>query len=236
MALKTKPEATQTSSVSVNGNGHRAVVPPAGPRLRKRERAQRGLIAAGVVLVLACSLGAGLLYVHEGGKVSVIKVAKAVPAGQTIVAGDLTTAQMSSDDIPAYAGNHMNEVVGKTAAVGLVPGEVLNNAMVTTRPATPSGYVVAGVSLKPGALPAGGVSAGAQVMVIVLQSQSSGSSASGAGSGATILEDSVRVSASAASPDGTSTIVSLLIPKTDAAQLAQANNAGLVALAQVPTS
>ena len=235
MAVKTKPEATtQSSSLSVNGNGHRAVTPPAGPKLRKRERAQRGLIAAGVVLVLACGLGAGLLFEHQGGKVSVIKVAKAVPVGHTIAASDLTTAQMASDDIPAYAGNHMSEVVGKTAAVGLVPGEILNKAMVTSRAATPSGYVVAGVSLKPGALPAGGVSAGDQVMVILLPSQTAGSSSPG--SGATVLENSVRVSASAASSDGTSTVVSLLIPKTDAPQLAQANSAGLVALSEVPSS
>ena len=235
MAVKTKPETTP-QSLSVNGNGYRAVTPPAGPRLRKRERAQRGLIAAGVVLVLACGLGAGLLFEHQGGKVSVIKVAKAVPAGHTIEASDLTTAQMASNDIPAYAGNHMGEVVGKTAAVGLVPGEILNKAMVTTGAATPSGYVVAGVSLKPGQLPAGGVSAGDQVMVILLPAQSSGSSSSVSGSGATVLENSVRVSASVASSDGTSTVVSLLIPRSDAPQLAQANNAGLVALTQVPSS
>ena len=235
MAVRTKPETTpQSSTLSVNGNGHRAVTPPAGPKLRRRERAQRGLITAGVVLVLACGLGAGLLFEHQGGKVSVIKVAKAVPAGHTIEAADLTTAQMASDDIPAYAGNHMGEVVGKTAAVGLVPGEILNKAMVTSRAATPSGYVVAGVLLKPGALPAGGVSAGDQVMVILLPSQTAGSSSSG--SGATVLENSVRVSASAASSDGTSTVVSLLIPKADAPQLAQANSAGLVALSEVPSS
>ena len=234
MAVRTKPETT-TGSALVNGNGHRAVVPPPGPRLRKRERAQRGLIAAGVVLVLACGLGAGLLFEHQGGKVSVIKMAKGVPAGHQIEASDLTTAQIATDDIPAFAGNHMNEVIGKTAAVGLVPGEILNRAMVTSRPATPSGYVVAGVSLKPGQLPAGGVSAGDQVMVIVLASQSAGGS-SGTGSGAIVLENSVQVSASAESSDGTSTVVSLLIPKSDAAQLAQANNAGLVALTQVPSS
>jgi hypothetical protein len=143
---------------------------------------------------------------------------------------------MASDDIPAYAGNHMSEVVGKTAVVGLVPGEILNKAMVATRPATPAGYVVAGVSLKPGQLPAGGVSAGDQVMVILLPSQSADGASSGSGSAATVLENSVQVSASAASPDGTSTVVSLLIPKADAPQLALANNAGLVALTQVPAS
>ncbi|MBN9620886.1 MAG: hypothetical protein J0H43_14330 [Actinobacteria bacterium] len=235
MAVKTKPDMTPAQvAPPVNGAaGHRAVMPPAGPQLRRRERPRRGLIATGVVVVLVAVLGAALVYQHQGGKVSVIKVAKAVPAGHKIEPGDLTTAQMASDDIPAFAGNHMDEVYGKVAAVGLVPGEVLNAAMVTSKPATPAGYVVAGVALKAGQLPAGGVSAGDQVMVILLPAQSS--TASSAGS-ATVLESSVQVTDSATTADGTGSIVSLLIPKADAAQLAQANNAGLVSLSQVPAS
>jgi hypothetical protein len=235
MAVKTKPGTTQTPlTAPVNGApGPRAVVPPSGPQLRKRERPRRGLIATGVVLVLVAALGAALVYQHQGGEVSVIKVAKAVPAGHKIEASDLTTAQMASDDIPAFAGSHMNEVVGKVAVVGLVPGEVLSTAMVTTKPATPAGYVVAGVSLKAGQLPAGGVSAGDRVMVILLPAQSTVASSAGS---ATVLENSATVTDSAATPDGTGTVVSLLIPKQDAAQLAQANNAGLVSLSQVPAS
>ena len=233
VAVKTKPDTTPTTVMSANGAGHRAVVPPAGPQMRKRERPRRGLIATGVVVVLVCVLGAALVYQREGGKVSVIKVAKAVPVGHKIEPDDLTTAQMSSDNIPAFAGNHMGEVVGKVAVVGLVPGEILNAAMVTDKPATPPGYVVAGVSLKAGQLPAGGVSAGDQVMVILLPAQSAGASSGGT---ATVLENSARVTDSTATPDGTGSVVSLLIPKTDAAQLAQANNAGLVSLSQVPAS
>lgn len=233
MAVKTKPETPAVSVMSPNGAGHRAVVPPPGPQVRKRERPRRGFIATGVVVLLVCVLGAVLVYQREGGKVSVIKVAKAVPVGHKIEPGDLTTAQMASKDIPAYGASHMSELYGKVAAVGLVPGEVLNASMVSDKPATPPGYVVAGVSLKAGALPAGGVSAGDQVMVILLPAQTAGSSSSGS---ATVLESSVRVTDSTPTPDGTGSVVSLLIPKADAAQLAQANNAGLVSLSQVPAS
>jgi hypothetical protein len=191
------------------------------------------LIATGVVVVLVCVLAAAVVYQHQGGKVSVIKVARAVPAGHKIGPGDLTTAQMASSDIPAFSSSHLGELYGKVAVVGLVPGEVLNAAMVTTNPATPAGYVVAGVSLKAGQLPAGGVSAGDQVMVILLPAQSNAASSGGT---ATVLADSARVTDSRSSPDGTGSIVSLLIPKSSAAQLAQANNAGLVSLSQVPAS
>ena len=67
----------------------------------------------------------------------------------------------------------------------------------------------------------------------LLPAQSAGASSGGT---ATVLENSARVTDSASTPDGTGSVVSLLIPKTDAAQLAQANNAGLVSLSQVPAS
>ena len=123
MAVKTKPETPAAAVMSANGAGHRAVVPPPGPQVRKRERPRRGLIATGVVVLLVSVLGAALVYQREGGKVSVIKVAKAVPVGHKIEPGDLTTAQMASNDIPAYGASHMSELYGKVAEVGLVPGD-----------------------------------------------------------------------------------------------------------------
>lgn len=227
---------TNTAAASaVSGNGRRGVAPPPGPSLRRHERRRRGLIAGGVVLVLAFTLGVGLLYSRAGGKVSVIVMARPVAAGHTIARADLATAQMASDSIPAYAASHLSEVIGKTAAVGLVTGEVLNNQMVSTQAATPPGDVLAGVALKAGQMPAGGVSAGDRVMVILLSAQPAGGS-SAPPSAPTVLENSAQVTASQAQPDGSGTVVSLLIPKADAAALAQANNAGLVTVEQLPSS
>jgi hypothetical protein len=172
---------------------------------------------------------------RAGGKLSVIVMARPVLVGHTITAADLTTAQMAGNSIPAYAGNHQSEVIGKVAAVGLVKGEVLNPAMVSTKATPPPGFVVAGVLLKPGQLPAGGVSAGDKVTVVLLAGTAGGSSAAGAAT-PTVLETGVSVVESAVAPDGSGTVVSLLVPKVDVAQLAQANSAGLVAVAEVPAS
>jgi len=229
--------AVKTNPTAAVANGRRGLMPPPGPELRRKERRRFGLVAGAVVLVLAAALAVGLAVARAGGKVSVIVTARPVPVGHTISAADLTTAQMAGDSIPAYAGNHMNEVVGKVAAVGLVKGEVLNPDMVSSRAATPPGYVVAGVLLKAGQLPAGGVSAGDKVTVILLGGSASGA-ARGSATGATpsVLESAAMVSDSEAAVDGSGTVVSLLVPKGDAGQLAQANNAGLVALAQAPNS
>lgn len=224
---------TDSSAAVGTTNGHRGLLPPPGPGLRRKERRRFGLIAGAVVLVLAAGLAVGLAVARAGGKVSVIVMARPVSVGHTIDAADLTTAQMAGDSIRAYAGNHMSEVIGKVAAVGLVKGEVLSPGMISTKASTPRGYVVAGALLKAGQLPAGGVSPGDTVTVILLTSTSPGS---GAGASPTVLENGVTVTDSAAAPDGSGTVVSLLIPKGDAAQLAQANSAGLVALAEVPNS
>lgn len=229
MATKTDPATAMGAAT----NGHRALLPPPGQELRRKPRRRPSLIAGAVVLVLAAGLAVGLVVTRAGGKVSVIVVSRPVPAGHTISAGDLTTAQMAGDSIPAYAGNHMDEVIGKIAAVGLVKGEVLNPHMVSTKSPTPPGYVVAGVLLKPGQLPAGGVSGGDKVTVVLLTSSSQGSTN---GATPTVLEGSVTVTDSASAVDGSGTVVSLLIPKGDVAQLAQANSAGLVAIAEVPNS
>lgn len=235
MAAKT--DAASTAQVGL-ANGHRAVLPPPGQTLRRKERRRVGLIAGAVVLVLAAALAVGLAVLRYGGKVSVIVMAQPVAAGHTITGADLTTAQMASDTISAYAGNHMSKVIGKVAAVSLVKGALLNDQMVTTRASTPAGYVVAGVLLKSGQLPARGVRSGDKVSVILLAGSGDGAPATGR-SGAstpTVLETGVTVTDTATAPDGTGTVVSLLIPKGDAAPLAQANNAGLVTLVQVPNS
>jgi len=221
--------STNLTAPVISGNGHRGVMPPPGPALRTRDRRRRGLVAAGVVLVLACAVTVALLYARAGGKVSVIVMARPVAVGHTITRDDLATAQMSGDTIPAYAGGHMSEVIGKTAAVGLVTGQVLSPAMLTTRPPTPAGDVVVGVSLKPGQFPADGIAAGDMVMVILLLAPS----VSGGSNAASVLDPSAQVVDAQTMPDSGGAVASLLIPRAEAAQVAQASSAGLVAVAQV---
>jgi Flp pilus assembly protein CpaB len=205
------------------------------------------MIAAGVLLVLIAALLVGVLYSRAGGKIAVIVTARSVPVGHVITRADLTTAQIAADTIPAYAGAHMTEVVGKTAAVGLVAGEIVAPAMLTTYPEEPAGTAVVGVAVKPGQLPAEGLSAGDMVMVIVLPppslgpdtgSGSAGSDTGGAGagsSGASVLDKSAAVLDSAELASGSGSVVSLQVPDADAAALAAASSSGLVALVKVPS-
>lgn len=234
---------TSTRVRSSLANGRRGVAPRPGQSLPTRQR-RRGLVAAGVLLVLLASLLVGVLYSRAGGKIAVIVTARAVPVGHTITRADLTTAQIAADTIPAYAGAHMAEVIGKTAAVGLVTGEIIAPAMLSTQPPAPAGSVVVGVAVKPGQLPAGGLSAGDTVMVIVLPPSSAGGSNGGpttAGTGgatptAQVLDRAAPVVDSAALASGEGSVISVQVPAADATTLATASSAGLVALVKLPPS
>ena len=233
---------TSSRTASALANGRRGVVPQPGQVLPLRQR-RRGLVAAGVLIVVVAALLVGVLYSRAGGKIAVIVTARAVPVGHTITRTDLTTAQIAADEIPAYAAAHMAEVVGKTTVVGLVPGEIIAPAMLSTRPPTPAGSVVLGVAVKPGQLPAGGVAAGDTVMVILLPASTDGASSdAGSTQGGTapesqparVLDQSALVIDSAALASGQASVVSVQIPAADATALAAASSAGLVALAKLP--
>ena len=60
--------STNLTAPVISGNGHRGVLPPPGPALRTRDRRRRGLVAAGVVLVLACALTVALMYARPAGR------------------------------------------------------------------------------------------------------------------------------------------------------------------------
>lgn len=227
-----------TTAAASGAATRRGVNPPAGQPLRTRSR-RGGMVAGGVLLVLVCGVLAGVLYVRAGGKVSVIVTARSVPVGQVIERADLTTAQIASDSIPAYAGAHMSEVVGKTTTVGLVTGEIVSPAMLSTGSGLPAGSAVVGVAVKPGQLPASGLNPGDVVMVVLLSPTSAAGNATannGGGGAASVLTDHAPVVDSATLPAGAGEVVSVQVPRADAAALAAASSAGLVALVKVQPS
>jgi Flp pilus assembly protein CpaB len=186
---------------------------------------------AGVVFVLVSAIAVALVVSRSGGKVSAIVMAKAVPAGHVITRGDLTTAQLATDSIPSFAGKHMNEVVGKTAKVGLVKGELLNKDMLgDAAPVSPDAAQV-GVIVKPGQLPAGGLSPGDLVMVIVLPATTPGTS--NANATPTTLASAAPVIGSRTLDSSTGSVVTVQVPRAQAAQLAAASSGGQVALVKV---
>jgi hypothetical protein len=194
--------------------------------LPTRER-RPGYIALAVALIVGFAAVGAYLYTQAGAKTPVVIVVQNVPVGHQIQRSDLSTVAVSGD-ITAIAGSNLDSVVGKTAAVTLLPHTLLQRAMVADTSQLPAGQVLVGVAAAPGQIPADGLPVGASVEVIGLPAKNT------PGSTATVLVPAAQVAASA-SNDAVQggTLLTLQVPGTAAPQVAAASNAGLIALVRI---
>jgi hypothetical protein len=126
-----------------------------GARLRPAARARSGpWVGIGVLVVVGSALAFAVTATHLGARQPVLAVAKAVPAGTVLSAGDLTVVHVAADaalrPIPAAA---LSSVIGRAAAVPLVPGGLLVASELGPPSALGAGSAAVGVALKPGQYP-----------------------------------------------------------------------------------
>lgn len=104
--------------------------------------------------MLACALAVGVSFADVADRSLALVVARPVIAGQAIRDGDLREALVGSDAPDAtIAASRRSSMVGRTAAVDLVPGAFLAPAQLATGPATGTGQAVVGATLKQGQFP-----------------------------------------------------------------------------------
>ena len=125
--------------------GERVPVPP-----RRRRPA---MAALGVLVVLGCAGVSGALVLGSDETTPVLTLTRAVPPGHVITSRDLASAEISGTGLTAIAATSRADVVGMTAAVGLVPGTLLSTGMLTDDPVPGPGQAIVGLALKPGLLP-----------------------------------------------------------------------------------
>lgn len=218
---------TTLSKVSANGRGAGATG-RGGPLPVRQKRPGYAVIAIVMIIGLA-ALGA-YFYTKAGQKTPVVVVTKDVAAGHRIERSDLSTVNVAGG-VTAIGGSNLNSVVGEVATVELLPGTLLQRAMVTSASPLPLGSSMVGVELRPGQLPAGGINDGAKVQVLQLPNKSTSAAAP---QNATVLATSATVYQSAADPSQTGgTLVTLIVPSDNAPAIAAASSSGLVALVQV---
>src|SRR5437762_68664 len=144
----------------------------AGPVLRRRFSKARLLLA--VALVLACALAGVMVAQRVDVRVPVLAAARAIGAGQTVTAADVTTVKVAVEaGVATVPASQLSTVVGQVAAVPLVAGTLLSPAQFAGAVWPGSGEAVIAVPVKPGRLPSG-LSAGAHVTVLVVQTGSPG--------------------------------------------------------------
>jgi hypothetical protein len=208
--------------------GRRGPQPGAALPTRQRKPAYIALLVA---LVVGCGALGGYLYSRAGQKTGVVVVVRDVPAGHVIARSDLSTVSVAGD-VTAIGAGHVDTVVGQTAAVELLPNTLLQRSMVTSVPGLSADQAKVGVEVKPGQIPADGLSDGAAVEVLQLPSKDG---AGGAVQQApVVLAQVATVYSSAADPSQSGgTLLTLVVPKASAAPIAAASNAGGIALVQV---
>src|SRR5579884_3616219 len=147
------------------------VAPPGSSTLRlapARSRRRPRLLAGSLVLLTACTALFVSAYLRAGHEVEVLAVARAVPQGADVTAEDLMVVRISPsgglDPVPASSEA---SVIGHPVSVPLVPGTLLTESELTSAPGIAPDEAIVGVALKPGQMPAGGVSPGERVDVIL---------------------------------------------------------------------
>ncbi len=189
-----------------------------------------------LVGVAAVVLGALLflaLYTSVDKRQSVLAVARPVAAGEVITAADLRVVKVSrTAGIAPLAASQGSRVVGKVAAVGLVPGSLLVDSQLGSSPSLQPGQAVVGVALKAGQSPAS-LRAGTRVEVVDAVKSSGDDHPR-----ATVLSPSAIVS-SVGRPDNSSnatTVVSLTLPATDAPAVSASAIDGRISLIVLPVA
>lgn len=141
--------ATATKSSSKQSDTAMRLV----PRASKRSVVP---MVGGALLILVFGLIFGVASMRSGARVGVLVIDKPVPAGATISADDLKTVRIASDNgLHPISATELRTVVGRSAAVTLMPGTLLTDAQLQSASGLKANDAQVGLSLKAGQYPPG---------------------------------------------------------------------------------
>ncbi|MBT8226208.1 MAG: flagellar biosynthesis protein FlgA [Dactylosporangium sp.] len=148
--------------------------PIAAPRIVRQRRIRGGHLALAVLLVALGGLLAGVAFLASIRVQTCLAVTRAVPAGTQLTNADITTVQINAPPgLKPIPASDVGEVLGKRAAVSLVPGTLLTAAQLTDQPLAGPDQRQIGISLKPERMPAPALHPGDEVQLVVTASPSS---------------------------------------------------------------
>lgn len=215
--------------------------PVGGDRLPSAPRERKPALAAlAVLLILVGALGATVVVMRAGNKVSVVEIAEPVPAGAPIPSSALREVEVSENtgvDFITWA-QRGDLTAHYRAATDLTRGSVLVTSMITkNQVGLPAGKSLVGLSLKEGQYPTD-LKVGDTVAAFAVGSDTGKSSADSAATGTPISSSLVvKTLAGGSDNQGASgdTTVSVVADSTVAGALAYAASNGGVALVVVPS-
>ncbi|MFG2089314.1 MULTISPECIES: hypothetical protein [unclassified Spirillospora] len=228
------------SSGGAPGLGRSGLGTSGGQRLPTSPRERKPALAAlAVLLILGGALASAYLVMASGERVSAIRIAQPVAAGQQIPAAALEEVQVGDTGIQYISWSERAKVARHLAAVPLVKGALLTNSMISSPDAPAMGRLIVGLALKPGQFPSGGVAVGKHVTLYAVGGGQNG----GPRAGTVLARDAIVVAVSGGGGGGDlggtrlrsdQTSVDVAVLPADAPQVTQAASAGAVALALIP--
>ncbi|WP_328383713.1 SAF domain-containing protein [Micromonospora zamorensis] len=142
--------------------------PYAVPRVAPQRRWRPALVWLAVALVAAGGLIAAAVLRKVGTTAEYLAVSSTVEVGSTVDRSDLSTVRITVDPaLKPIRASAADEVIGKFAAVALVPGTLLTRAQLTDTAVPGQGEQLVGLSLPQERLPAERIKPGARVLLIV---------------------------------------------------------------------
>ncbi|MBC9729317.1 hypothetical protein H8R17_32385 [Streptomyces sp. TRM68367] len=195
-------------------------------------RRRPGMYALAVALIAAGGGGGFLAYQATGERTPVLAVAHEVNAGDVIKDSDLVEASVSLDPaLKPFRAAQRDQVVGKRAAVALVPGALLSRGQVTTRTLVKPGEQLVGIGLKASQMPATRLSPGDRVLVVSAPSDGTQTDTGTSGTESTPKTVSARVVRVGEKQQTTNEqVVDVAVPAEDGPRLAAQAATGDVAL------
>ncbi|WP_081680430.1 SAF domain-containing protein [Cellulomonas sp. URHD0024] len=135
------------------------VVPPG--------RRRPAFVVAGVAMVVIGALATVWLVSSVGHRVDVVVMAKDVPYGSALSSADLTTTAVSVDrTVATVPASSAATLVGQVATTNLRRGSLLTRGEVTSTGVVAVDEVSVPMPLPPERVPAGGLSAGEQLLIV----------------------------------------------------------------------
>jgi hypothetical protein len=141
--------------------------PLAPPATLGQRRTRWGALALAVLLMAVGGLLSGFAFLASTRTESCLAVARAVPAGVTVTAADVTAVQVTViAPLAPIRAEKIRDAVGKRAAVSLVPGTLLTAAQLTDDVLVRPDQRQVGIGLPPERMPARVLHPGDRVQLV----------------------------------------------------------------------